>query len=220
MKRIISLATLLVLLIGCASDVVLDEEPIFPWLRARGVTKCDNGIIFQRLITNVQAVALKYEKERRLKLLDSHIYYDERLSKIRLDFSSMALLQFYEARYLLVDLVDDLIASFEADNVLMGELGEDRINPNVMEVYIDFKPYIAKFVLFDYVGWVTLVDGMASYWAFDMRTERLDYLHYRVESYPESRAIARAMREAQTNWDKAHEPEPGILEKERFRYKT
>lgn len=215
--RSLTLLTLLVtLLVGCGRNTST-EDTGFPWFRKKGVTRCNNGVIYERLVYHTQHLALKYKKERRLKLEDSNYWYEESLNKVRLDFSSMALVDFCDARFLLVDLVEDLIAAMEADNELMTQLEQRYISPNIFEVYIDFKSYMGK-VDMDYVGWISLEKGCANYYAFDMRTNQLDWWHRRSETYVESRAVVNATRQAEKDWEEAHKPEEEALKEERFRY--
>lgn len=219
MKYLLSL--IILILVGCTICGTGEEgdSPCFPWSRKKGYTRCDDGTVYKRLTYDIQDVAFRFKKERRLKLEDSNFWYNGELQKIRLDFSTMELLDLCEARFLLVDLVEDLIKTLKKDEVLMAGLYHPKtIDPDIIEIYIDFKCYFGRYIDFEYIGWISMEEGCVNYYAFDMRTDRLDWWQRRSEPYIESRTVVMATREAEEAWNKAHQEKPGPLEEERFRF--
>lgn len=216
MKNLSILILFVALLTGCGQSVSF-KDCKFPWLREKEYTRCDDGVVFERFMYHVQHLAIKYREVSNLNLEDSNIWYGDSIEKIRLDFSSMALVEFCDARALLVDLVDDLLKNMEEDQLLMNRLDLATLDPNIFEVYIDFKSWFGKKVDLRYVGWVSLENGCANYYAFDMRTHDLDWWHRRSETFVESRAIVYAMRQAEADWKEANKADPELLEEDRFR---
>lgn len=176
--------------------------------------------VYDRIICHVADMAVKFNHERRMKLENSTLQYDGEIQSMRLDFSTMALLELQEARELLVDITEDFLSRINSDSTITASLAHGYLSPEALEIQIDFRCWMGKLVDFDYAGWVTLKYGWAHYYAFDMRTNKLDWWQLRNETYYETRKIVECTRAAEAAWKKKEEEiyGPRALEGERFLY--
>ncbi len=230
MKRYLLLLTaLLCLLSGCkhcfSSMLPKDVAACMPWNK-RGVypksylieREAQDRYIYDRIMKHVADMAVKFRHGRRMKLENSTLQYDGCIKSMRLDFSTMALLELQECREVLVDITEDFLKRINSDSTIASALCGGYLSPGDLEIQIDFRCWLGKLVDLDYAGWVTLKDGWARYYAFDMRTDRLDWWQLRHEPYHESLKIVEYTRQAEAAWEKAEEEKygPKALEGERF----
>lgn len=218
-RKIVLLSLVTLFLAGCCGMFPPDVEECLPWSRTpprQDIRTCADGQIYNQIMHQVARTQTKFAHERRLKLENSLVYYDGCVTKIRLDFSTMALLELCEARELLVDIVEDFLKRINSDSIITSRLCDRYLTPDHLQIEIDFKSWMGKLMDLDYIGWVSLKGGCASYYAFDMRTNQLDWWHRRSESYPESRAVVINMREAEKEWQEQQKIAPSALDDERY----
>lgn len=108
---------------------------------------------------------LKYQKH--LHLEDSVVYYNRNINRIRLDFSSQDTLDIWEARALLVDLVDEFLDRINGNAEIYQQLGSAPFTAANLEVYIYFKSFYNHYVKLNSIGMISLKQGIASYIAAD-----------------------------------------------------
>lgn len=233
MKRylllILSLACLFSGCNYCLSNMLpRDVCETLPW-NSRGYPpsylvdyELNDRFVYDRILCHVADMAVKFSHERRMKLENSTLQYDGGIQSMRLDFSTMALLELEEGRELLVDITEDFLNRINSDGAITALLPTGVLSSDDLEVQINFRCWLGKLVDFDYAGWITLKNGWAHYYAFDMRTNRLDWWQLRNETYYESYKIVQCTREAEAAWDKMELEKlgPSALEEDRFMYKA
>jgi hypothetical protein len=176
--------------------------------------------VYDRIMMHVAEMAVKFSHERRMKLENSTLQFDGCIQTMRLDFSTMALLEFQQGREILVDITEDFLNRINSDSTIAPLLCHDVLTPADLEIQIDFKCWMGRLVDFDYVGWITLKNGWAHYYAFDMRTDRLDWWQLRNETYYQSYKVVEYTRQAEAEW-KQQEIEklgPSAFAEDRFLY--
>lgn len=218
-RSIILLPLVTFLLAGCCGMIPCDVQECFPWNRGKqtdDVRTCSDGQIYDQIMYQVARTQTKFAHEKRLKLENSLVFYDGCVTKIRLDFSTMALLELCEARELLVDIVEDFLKRVNSDSILTSRLCQRYLSPDHLQIEIDFKSWMGRLMDMDYIGWVSLKNGCAGYYAFDMMSQNLDWWHRRNETYAESRAVVMNMREAEKEWKEAQDKNPSAFDDERY----
>ncbi len=108
---------------------------------------------------------LYYDKH--LQLEDSVVYYNTSINRIRLDFSSMDTLDIWEARAVLVDLVEELLDRINGNAIINSDLSSVPFTASDLEVYIYFKSFYNHYIMLQSVGMISLKQGIASYIASD-----------------------------------------------------
>lgn len=169
--------------IGCTRV----EKPVGPSWQAIDSAEMSS------LIINFSA---PLETERRLRLEDSRIVYDESILKIYLEYSSQALLDMCEARLLMVEIVDEFLKRLNNHTVLGFQLEHFPFTADDLEVKINFESFFGVYVDPLYIGLTWLKSGCVYYYAFDIKDPYADWSHQRFEPYFKSRELALIKKEA------------------------
>lgn len=205
----------LIFLSSCSPGMVpcpVTERPLKPLYNER-VRVFENTDDVAQLIWSY-ATELKYEK--RLRLEHSCVIAGEDYSKIRIQFSSQDILELCEARQLLVDVVEGLLARVNESDVGL-ELEPYPLSADYLEIYIDFQSFYGEYLDPFYIGWVALEDGFSYFYAFDLKNKKLDTWSTHYEPYFQSRSFALFQRAAEEQYKQAHpKNKPSVLSRERY----
>jgi hypothetical protein len=161
---------------------------------------------------------LRYEKH--LLLDDAKVYYDSTINTVRLEFLSQDILEVREARMLLVDVVEGLLAELNRNPIIAPEFITYPLTAKQLEIYIDFESYYGFRVDPYYIGWIKLEGGTAYYYAFDLKFSGLNEWNSREESYDKSRELVIFERESEQLFEQVIDIDdntPDYLEKEQYR---
>lgn len=151
------------------------------------------------------ATELKYEQE--LHLMDSRIVYDDSLRRVRLDFISQHIFELCDARLLLVDIVEELLKRLNASAEARNQMVKRHFDYFDLEIYIHYESYFILYTDPMYISWITLRDGISSFYAGDNALYALEKWHARSEEYYKSRLFATIMRDSEQNYKDTH-PKP------------
>lgn len=159
----------------------------------------------------------KLYHDRHLRLEHSYVYYDDEIKKIRLEFITQDILELKEARDLLVDVVEGFLERLDQDWIVSSELS-DPFTADNLNIYINLESYWGLYGDPFYVGWIVLERGLAFYYAFDVKDNKIDWWHSRVEPYYKSHQYVVFEREAEERYRaNLPPPPPTKLSKERYR---
>ncbi len=151
------------------------------------------------------ATELKHEKE--LELTDSRIIYDDTLRRIRLDFVSQKIMELCEARMTLVDIVENLLERLNSNGNATEQTLKRHFDYYDLEIYIHYESYFISFIDPMYISWITLCNGISSFYSGEVFLERLDSWRARSEEYYKSRLFVSVMRDSEKEYEKTH-PKP------------
>lgn len=160
--------------------------------------------------------------EKHLRLEDSRVYYDDSINAIRMEFISQDLLELREARMLLVDVVEGLLAELNKNPVLGPEFITYPLTPAQLQIFIDFESLYGLNCDPYYVGWMKLENNTSYFYAFDLKYPCLNAWNLRKESYDSSREFVVYERESEQLFQQAvkiDENTPSYLRKEQYRPK-
>lgn len=149
-----------------------------------------------RLVINF---ALKMKVEKHLELEDSWSESHDSLDRMTLRFSSQRLLTVYDARLLLVEVVEEFLSRLNQNSILRHQLWKTPFEAGDLDVKINFESYYGRYIDEKYVGCVWLNQGMVYFYAFDAKDHSyngIDWRHFRIEPYAKSRELALLKREA------------------------
>lgn len=167
---------------GCRSKVV----PEGPW-----VQKIDSWELSRIVIYFSAEMKALYH----LDLEDSYAAYEDNVKKICLRYSSQRLLNLYEARLLIVELVDEFLERLNSNGVIGFELETYPFTANDLDVRINFESYYGKYCDEQYIGFIWLQRGCVYFYAFDRKDLNIDWDHNRIEPYTKSRELALIKKE-------------------------
>jgi hypothetical protein len=181
---IIYIAFACLILTGC-QRVEVGEGP---WVK-----KIDSEEV-SRLVINFSR---KMKQEKHIELEDSRVEYNDFIKKIYLEYSSQRLLTVYDARLLMVEVVEEFLDRLNNHTILGFELEKFPFTADDLEVKINFESYYGHYIDELYVGLAWLKCGCVYFYAFDIKDETdIDWSHDRWEPYFKSRELALLKKEA------------------------
>lgn len=138
----------------------------------------------------------KWEREHKLHLEDSRVYYTDCIGKIRLVISSQDLYEICEARVLFTDFIEGYLQAINNNPSIRADMCNQPFVAEDLDVYINFESFFGEYVDPFYVGWIELNDGLVNYYMFTLKQYNYDRWHSRTEPYWKALEIARAQKEA------------------------
>lgn len=171
---------------GCKAKIVTSGEL---------VKKIDAEEV-SRIVINFST---KMKVEKHLELEDSWTAYKNNIETIYLRYSSQRLLTVYDARLILVELVEEFLHRINSNSIVGFEVERPPLSANDLDVKIAFQSYYGRYIDELYVGCVWLQNGMVYFYAFDRKDlsmNGIDWDHHRFEPYFKSRELALLKREA------------------------
>ena len=159
------------------------------------VKKIDSEEV-SKIVVNF-ATAMKVEKH--LELEDSWAYYNDDIEKFYLEFSSQRALTVYDARLILVELVEEFLYRVNNNNFVSFELRQYPLTADNLDVKINFESFYGRYIDEQYVGWLRLKNGCVRFYAFDnkdLSINGIDWHQIRFEPYVKSRELALLKRQA------------------------
>ncbi|MEX1013520.1 MAG: hypothetical protein WD595_05495 [Waddliaceae bacterium] len=162
-------------------------------------------------LVNIYAVKLKYEKG--LKLTDSVVYHDWRLNRVRLDFTTMNIMDLCEARELLVDLVEGLLERLNDNSIIAMDAASRPMTNCDLEIYINFESFFVEYVDPTYTGIICMKDGIVKFTTGEGRISDPSRWKERMEYYWQTRNFVNFTRIGEILYGPEEEiAVPGALE--------
>lgn len=149
----------------------------------------------------VLTYAVKLKHTRRLFLADSQVYYDDKINRIYLHFTSQDILELEEARELLVDVVEGFLDKINTSPVRY-DLKEIPFEAEDLEIEIYFESFYGKYIDGRYTGIIILNQGVSHFYGFDLYNLPINFWHVRDEYYWQSRLFVNATREGEADMKK------------------
>lgn len=180
-------------------------------LLATGLFSCQTRIVgsgpwvqkidSEALSSIVIHFSTKMKIEKHLELEDSWAAYNDYITRICLQYSSQRLLTVYDARLLLVELVEEFLYRLNNHTLVSFELNHYPFTADDLDVKINFESYYGRYVDPLYIGLVWLQAGCVHFYAFDRKDNYtylngIDWDHHRFEPYTKSRELALIKRQA------------------------
>ncbi|CUI15708.1 conserved putative secreted protein [Candidatus Protochlamydia naegleriophila] len=174
--------TAILVLTSCQTKTVGDG----PWVK-----KIDS----EELSKIVISFSAKMKIDKHLELEDSWAAYDDYIKKLCLQYSSQRLLTVYDARLLMVELVEELLYRINNHSLISFELEHFPFTADDLDVKINFESFYGRYIDEQYVGLAWLQAGCVHFYAFDRKDQSIDWSHDRFEPYTKSRELALIKRE-------------------------
>lgn len=185
-KFLIKFLCLAIIIMGCQKVTVPAGAGVW-------VKKIDSEEI-SRIVINFSR---KMKQEHFIELEDSRVEYNDFVKKIYLEYSSQKLLTVYDARLLMVELVEEFLYRLNNNTIVSFELERFPFTADDIEVKINFESFYGRYIDELYVGLAWLKCGCVYFYAFDIKDETgIDWSHDRWEPYFKSRELALLKKEA------------------------
>jgi hypothetical protein len=161
------------------------------------------------------AVEAKYDHHLRLEHADT-CYSENGITTIQVQFTSQDLLEMCEARELIVDLTENILAKLNQNSTLGQDFADFPFRPSNLEIYIIFDSYFGRYVNPLYITWICMEDGQIAYYTFELLYSENTCWHARRESYATSREIVVYQREAEREYAEKHQSPLSVFGIQRF----
>lgn len=162
--------------------------------------------------------AVELEHKYHLNLEKSRFFYDEKIKKVRLDFSSQNVVELCEAREQLVDIIDGYLKRINEHVVLRSELESYPFTPKELEVHITYESYFVAYVDPMYVSCVIQEGGTSFFYNGELEEPHSDIWSQKVEPYAKTQQFVYFRREAEVPYIEAEKEKErqSYLKEERF----
>lgn len=165
----------------------------------------------------IQEMSAELKHARHLHLQHANTYYNEEgIHTVQLQFISQDILELCEARMLIVDLSETLVAKYNENPLLFHEFAGGSLSPAGLEIYIDFESYYIKYVDPFYVKWLTMEGGFIRFYTQDADDLDKNNWHYRTEAFNTSKDIVYYQRLGEEAYDAAHGRAKSVFGTKRF----
>lgn len=164
----------------------------------------------------IQDFAVETEKKHNLQLQQAKTYYDDGIHAIQLQFITQDLIEMCEARELIVDMTENLLAKLNQNSLLATDFANYPFRPSNLEIYITFESYFGRFVDPFYIRWICMEDGLVDYYTFDLLDNTKNKWHVRHEAYSTSREIVVYQREAERKYKEIYEAKVNVFGDTRY----
>ena len=137
--------------------------------------------------------------DKHLELEDSWASYDDYILRVCIRYSSQRTLTLYDARLLMVEVVEELLWRLNNNSIVSFELDHFPFTARDLDVQLDFESFYGRYVDELYIGMAWLQAGCVHFYAFDRKDTSLngiDWDHHRFEPYAKSKELALLKREA------------------------
>jgi hypothetical protein len=161
----------------------------------------------------VNIFAAKMQAEQGMELLDSSMFHDRYLNRIRLDFASQKIVDLCQARELLVTIAQDFINHANSGE-LSPFLASDIFTADNLELYIKFESFYNRYVDPRRIGFMFLRDGISYFYAADTLDCDRNCWHERREYFWQSEDFVEFSRQGQEIYGTA-DKEKKLLEARR-----
>jgi len=131
-----------------------------------------------------------------LVLEDSGLSYDHGITRLNLCFSSMVTLDLCDARYLLVDIVENYLRLFNEHYILASEVRRPPLTPDDLYLIVTFESFYGRYVDEQYVNQIRMYQGCVTYYDFEAFDPMEDVFHKHTEFYNNTRLIVAAQTRA------------------------
>lgn len=148
--------------------------------------------------------AVELEHTSRLRFEDAAVYYDDSIERIRVIFSTQRIDELCPCRYLMVDVVEGLLARFNADPRIYSAFDHYPIVAEDLELYFSYESYYVEYVDPTYIAWMSLHDGLVRYYDGILKDWRKDFWNARIEPYYKAKEFVMIDRKARMEYDRSH----------------
>ena len=156
------------------------------------------SIDYQPISNIIIILSEKFYAENRLELLDSAIFFDDTVHRIRIDYSTMDTLTMWESRKILVDVVEDLLSELNGNGEVMALVGNAPLTPYDFEIVVHMGSYYTHILDLQSMGLITLKKGIAHYIASQaFNDDHTDCWDKRSETYEQSKNFVFSKREGE-----------------------
>ena len=150
---------------------------------------------------NTWVETINVDRKHQIIFEDSRIFYnDEYIEKFWLKFVTQDIVDIWQARKIITEIVEGWVERFNHDPRLYVNALDNELSPANIDVTIIFESWEGLYIDPLYVASINLQDGMVYYYAYDVFDPSLDVWHQRVEPYNKTRLLADAKMRATIPW--------------------
>ena len=162
--------------------------------------------------------SVELEHTLQMELENSRVFFDEKIQKLRLDFSSQNIVDLCKARAQLVDITDGYLNRINSDAIVKRNLAHYPFAPEDIEIHITYGSDFVTHVDPTYTSAAILENGIAYFYNGELEEPQSDIWKQRIEPYEKTQQFVRFRREARRPILEAIEQQrrETLLKEERF----
>lgn len=166
-------------------------------------------------IVQEYSVDMKYEHNIHLERAKT-CYNENGIQTIQLEYITQDLIELCDARKLIVDLTENMLARLNQDTILGPEFASFPVRPENLEIYIVYESYFGEYVDPRYIYWICMEDGAVDYYTWELMYLDNRCWHCKHETYATSREIVVYQREAEKRYEEMHPPVKSAFGSDRY----
>lgn len=165
----------------------------------------DTAINVEEITYLVENVTVNLRHRKHLYLQHAVSYFYDSVQSLRLEFVCSDVIDLTKARELLVDTVEDLLAALNQDPLISSQFEQYPLTADRLEIYIDYDSFYGLFVDPIRVAWTGMIDGIVSFYYFDLKDPEDDCWHWKKEFYKTTRELVVYRRSAERRYQESQE---------------
>lgn len=205
MRLILSFLSIMLFFSGCTP-------------KAKPMTRCGYSPESEEITNIIISVSRELQEEHDLFLYDSRVIFDEKIKKIRIDYTSQQSVELCEAREILVDIVDKMNERLNGHATLRAAFSHRPSSYRDLEIHVTFESFFNKFVDPSYMAYIILENGWSFFYSSELNISYTDVWMQKVEPFYKTQQFVKFSREAEIPYTDSSEKEKDqkVLDEERL----
>lgn len=150
------------------------------------------------LSEDLTALAIEFSRELespyRLYYYDSQVYFNEGISKFRIDYISQDSKEIREGRDVIVDVVEGFLDRINAHPTLSTSFTNFPVTVENLEIHISYQSYFNKYVDLEYLAYIIVDKGWTFFFGSELNMDYTDIWTKRIEPYYKTLQISNYQR--------------------------
>jgi hypothetical protein len=185
MRAILCILATLIFITGCTPK------------KPRPLTRCGYNADSEEITNVIISYSRELKDSHRLFLHDSRVIFDDKIKKVRVDYTSQQSVELCEAREILVDVTEGLIDRFRNHVELRSAFNNRPISPQDLEIHITFESFFNKYVDPAYMAYIILENSWSFFYSSELNMAFTDIWMQKVEPYYKTKQFVTFSREAE-----------------------
>ncbi len=140
------------------------------------------------------------QEKHRLYLYDSRVIFDEKIQKIRIDFTSQASILLCEGREVLFDVVEGYLKRLDEHVTIRGKFNRP-LTARDLEIHITYQSYFNSYIDPEFLAYIIMDDGWSFFYSSELNESFTDKWMQKVEPYFKTHQFATFQRQTAARFE-------------------
>lgn len=186
-------------------------------VKAKPVQRCPT---YHPDTEEISKIVIEYGREIEEKLglflYNSHCVFDDKVKKIRVDFTSQASVELCQGRQVLVDVVEGYLKRLKDHSVLRKKFNNRPISAEDLEIHITYQSFFNKYVDPEYLAYIIMENGTSYFYSSELNIPHTDVWMQKVEPYYKTKQFTTIKSQAEVPYTENEEEGGSSLQEERY----